>query len=66
MDNANGKVTPVEMEMMMDDLVEKMPFMIKVQAHNAKVLKARYDSLIKEGFTPEQALELVKARPLFE
>lgn len=27
---------------------------------NAKIQKSKYDSLIKEGFTPEQALVLCK------
>ncbi|WP_224798201.1 hypothetical protein [Idiomarina abyssalis] len=37
-----------------------MQVYLDVQVEAAKVIKARYDALIKEGFNESQALELVK------
>ncbi|MFP7735496.1 hypothetical protein ACLHDF_19155 [Priestia aryabhattai] len=65
-EKVNGKVTNVEMEMMIDDLIAKLPYVIKSNAAGAKVLKAKYDSLKEAGFTDEQAMEIVKTRPLYE
>lgn len=61
-DQPNGKLTPIEMQMMIDEFVRTMPWQIQLYAENAKLLKARFDSLIAAGFDAKQALEIVKAR----
>ncbi len=38
-----------------------MPMLIEHKTITAKLARAQYDALLKEGFTNEQALELVKA-----
>lgn len=43
-----------------DSIRSNMQSYLDVQVQAAKVIKARYDALIKEGFNESQALELVK------
>lgn len=62
----NGKLTNIEMEMALDEMKRNLPYMIQNAAVSAKFLKAKYDSLIGEGFTEQQALEIIKVRPLYE
>ncbi|KMZ43969.1 MULTISPECIES: hypothetical protein [Bacillales] len=64
MDRPNGKLTPIERQMMIDAFVEEMPFQINLLVESSKVFKARFDSLVASGFTEDQALEIVKARGL--
>jgi len=66
MDKTNGKMTSVEFEMALDYLKDNLPYIIKQQTVNAKVIKSKYDSLIAEGFSEKQALEIVKTRPVIE
>lgn len=47
-------------------IIAIVPEQIKLFSIHAKVLKAKQEALIKEGFTEEQALEIVKTRPIFE
>ncbi|GIN37806.1 hypothetical protein [Heyndrickxia oleronia] len=62
----NGKLTTIEMEMAIDELKRNLPFFIQSTAVTAEVLKAKYDSLVSKGFTEQQALEIIKVRPLYE
>ncbi|MEC1373405.1 hypothetical protein P9D39_03645 [Heyndrickxia oleronia] len=62
----NGKLTNIEMEMAIDELKRNLPYFIQSTAVTAKVLKAKYDSLVSEGFTEQQAIEIIKVRPLYE
>ena len=39
-----------------------LPMQLEYHAMNAKILKARYDSLIQEGFSESQALTLCGQR----
>ena len=39
---------------------EEEPTLLKMYAYAAKLARQRYDSLIKVGFTPDEALQLVK------
>lgn len=61
-DKQNGKVTNIELEMMVDEMMRLSPYVIKGLQENAKQLKVRYDALKQEGFTDQQALEIVKVR----
>ncbi|KZN96489.1 MULTISPECIES: hypothetical protein [Aeribacillus] len=65
-DKVNGKITNIELEMALDDMKSKLPYFIQNVALNAKLLKAKYDSLLDAGFTDEQAMDIVKTRPLYE
>ncbi|MED4977214.1 hypothetical protein NST70_13720 [Weizmannia sp. FSL K6-0777] len=65
-DKTNGKYTNIEMEMAIDEVRRSLPYLIENTAIQAKVLKARYDHLVVEGFKPEDALEIIKTRPLYE
>lgn len=66
MDKANGKLTKIEMEMAIDEMRRNLPFLIQNAALQAEFLKAKYDSLVTQGFTEKQALEIIKTRPLYE
>lgn len=64
MDKPNGKLTPIEQQMLIDDIVAQMPFQIKLFAETSKLFKERFDALVAAGFSEKQALEIVKARGL--
>lgn len=49
-----------EMEIALVTLKEDLPAYKEFQAINATLTKNKYDLLVKEGFSPEQALELSK------
>lgn len=64
MDKTNGKLTPIEWQMLIDAIVEEMPYQIKMHVETSKLYKARFDALVSSGFTETQALEIIKARGL--
>lgn len=66
MDQVNGKMTGIEMEMAVDEMKRNLPYLIQSTAMNAKFLKAKYDSLVEAGFTEKQAFDIIKTRPLYE
>jgi hypothetical protein len=37
-----------------------LPVLIEYQILNAQVTRAKYNALLKEGFTPEQAVQLCR------
>jgi hypothetical protein len=47
-------------------IIEILPQMIEVEKVKAKMLKARYDALVKAGFSESQALTIVSTGKAFE
>lgn len=58
MSNSCGQYSNIELEMIFDNFVKALP----MQREMSKLLKARFDALVSEGFTEQQALEIVKSR----
>lgn len=56
----------LEAEMAIHNLVQNMDVFIEHQQALAKIRKAKYDALVKEGFTNEQALHIVSVSKMFE
>jgi hypothetical protein len=65
-DKPTGKVTRAEMEVALDQVLEMLPVLLRRAGADAQLLKAKYDALVATGFTADQALAIVKARPLYE
>ncbi|MEF2965651.1 hypothetical protein V3851_07400 [Paenibacillus sp. M1] len=63
-DKVPGKLSPIEYEMIIDQMISDFPYMVRMFAEQAKLLKARFDSLAAAGFDAKQALEIIKARGL--
>ena len=55
-----GKAKKNELKEAMRKFQEEMPNILENMALIANLTKAKYDSLVKEGFTPTQAIELCK------
>lgn len=62
MSNPNGNYSNIELEMILDNFVKALPVQLRMQREMSKLYKARFDALVKQGFTEQQALEIVKAR----
>jgi len=62
LDGLKNKQDPGLLQLLIDlkRMRERLDFMIEYEQIQAKVLKAKYDALIKEGFNAIQALELCK------
>lgn len=65
-DKPNGQYTRVELEMAVDQMVDLLPAQLRAYSVHAQALKAKYDALVKEGFSEAAALEIVKSRPIYE
>lgn len=42
--------------------IEVVAVEIQYAPHRAKLYKASYDALVKEGFTPQQAIDIIKVK----
>lgn len=58
--------TRSDAEKSIEQFYNLLPDTLKYLPGQAKCLKQKYDALVAEGFTDQQALEIVKTRPLFE
>ena len=62
----NKATEQLQLEMELDNMRGNLPYMIQLVQHNAKLSKAKYDALLEEGFTEEQALKIVVSQKLLE
>ena len=62
----NRSLRSLEMQMLVDELLADIPIIIDQQKALAKIHKIRFESLLEEGFTESQALEIVAKRPIAE
>ena len=51
MNNSGGQYSNIELEMILDNFVKALPMQIRMQREMSKLLKARFDALVSEGFT---------------
>lgn len=56
------KLSAIELQMMVDESARMLPFQIQMMKDTSKVLAARLNALIDEGFTREEAVEIIKER----
>ncbi|MDF9529501.1 hypothetical protein [Bacillus cereus] len=62
MNNSGGQYSNIELEMILDNFVKALPIQLRMQREISKLFKTRFDALVSEGFTEQQALEIVKSR----
>ncbi|PHA22045.1 hypothetical protein [Bacillus wiedmannii] len=62
MSNSGGQYSNIELEIILDNFVKALPMQMRMQREMSKLYKARFDALVSEGFTEQQALEIVKSR----
>lgn len=56
------KLNPAAMDLAADEYDVRLPYLKRMLETEAVLINARFEALKKEGFTEEQALEIVKAR----
>lgn len=58
--NNNPKLTALEISEAIKNAIALFDYKVELWAHSAKEKKAEYDAYVDAGFTPEQAIFLVK------
>ena len=56
----------LELQMATDNLKTMLPLVLERQQVIAKVRKEKFDATIAEGFTEQQAIEIVTKTPIIE
>ena len=51
----------MNLKRILEEMKDNMPYMVEVEDHLANLIKIRFDSLIKSGFTEEQALVICQS-----
>ena len=57
---AQNQITITELRIGLLDTIERLPILIEYGKADAKLKREKFLSLVAEGFTEQQALELVK------
>lgn len=65
-EKTNKAMQSLELQMALDNMKEFLPLFIERCTPNAKIRKAKYEALLKEGFTEAQAIEIVSKSPIIE
>lgn len=60
----NKPLSGIQLAQTIEQLKQQMPLIISSQAMKAEMYFTYYKQLVKEGFSEEQALEIIKARGL--
>lgn len=60
----NGKLTPIEMDIALDEEMKLLPQKIKLMQIQAKQQYEKRQAYIEAGFTKKEAMELIKTRPI--
>ena len=66
MSEGKRQVTQIEMEMMVDQYAKAVPAQLQLNVHTARILWSRYKELQTAGFTADEALKIVCARPIID
>lgn len=61
-DKPNGKITGIEWQLMLEEAKRNAQYIIEYWQTDSKIMRARYQALIAEGFSEKEALEIIKAR----
>jgi len=64
MNTPSKKLSSLELAQLLQDAEKNWPTMLELYAQIAKETKAKFDALVDSGFTPVQALELIKAKAI--
>lgn len=62
----SGHFSQIEYEMLKDQMDMELPRAKEMQSYYASILKSKYDALVEQGFTQDQAMQIVCTRPLLK
>lgn len=65
-ENVTRLDTRNQYEKSIQHMKDVLPYVVQEWEVKSQFLKKKYDRLIVDGFTEEQAMEIIKSRPIFE